>query len=796
MAPRLLFALLVAIGLGASAAEHTAEELPASDAQQIAKEAYIYGVPLIESYRALVAEGLDSANPRFQAPLNTLTSEARIYAPGDRGVKTPNPDIARSTAWLDLRTQPVVLSVPAIETDRYYSIQLVDLYGFNFRYIGTRTTGNAAGRYLIVGPRWRGEKLEGVSALIRAETDFVRAIYRTQIFDADDLDRVREIQGEYRVQSLGEVLGWPPIDKPQISPRPIGSTRGLDFLAALDLVLQFCPAVPDESIWRARLAKIGPVSGKGFDSGAWSAELRAAVNAGLDEGRAAVEAETSANRPPDLYGDRAFFGADTLKRAAGALLGLHGVSPEESLERLYVTDSEGKPLDGAASQYVLNLSGTNMPPTEAFWSLSLYDRSSEGLVANPIDRYRIDSLMLDAMKRDAGGGLSLFIQHASPGADWEANWLPAPDRPFYMVLRLYWPAPDAVSTWKAPLLFAEPPSQQPTPTSFAAGAAQEVEPLPVSEEVKPELERPTEWGEPTEVRVGVFVIDVDQVDSAEQSFAASVYYEARWNSPVLRHKGPGALHRNITEVWTPRLSIIGQQNAWEAFPEAVEIQPDGEVVYRQKLWGHFSQPLDLHDFPLDRQKLEIHIAALGLLEAHVKMVPLEREEGRKSGIARSFSVPDFDVVSWNAGPAPFTPFEGEVATAGFKLQIEIERQIGYYVLKVIIPLCLIVIMSWLPRWIDPEEIGPNIGISTTAFLTLVAYLFAITVLLPPVSYITRIDRFILLSTLMVFGSLVQTIVNSALVRKGSAGRLARSEHASRLVYPVVLGIVLVVSFVG
>ena len=319
------------------------------------------------------------------------------------------------------------------------------------------------------------------------------------------------------------------------------------------------------------------------------------------------------------------------------------------------------------------------------------------------------------------------------------------------------------------------------------------EPAVTSQEPQPELERPTVWGEPTEVRVLIFMIDVDDVDSAQQSFAASVYYEARWNSPYLKHPGPGPLHRRTTEVWTPRLVIVNQQMAWPSFPGAVEIQPDGEVIMRQKVWGRFSQQLELRDFPMDTQTLSIQLAAAGLLEQEVKLVPLE-EGSDRSGIADSLSIPDFEVLSWEAKTSPYVPTAGDGGIAGFEMRIDMRRRIPYFVTKVIVPLCLIVIMSWVPRWIDPEQVGTNIGISTTSFLTLVAYLFAINVLLPPVSYITRLDRFILLSTLMVFASLMQTVATASLTRRKKLELVERVDRWSRMIYPLILLGVLALSF--
>ena len=197
-----------------------------------------------------------------------------------------------------------------------------------------------------------------------------------------------------------------------------------------------------------------------------------------------------------------------------------------------------------------------------------------------------------------------------------------------------------------------PVQGQTDPAAGPSETAQASEPSAPEEEPKPELERPTVWGEPTKVGMAIYIIDVDEVRSAEQSFSASVYIEARWEIPTLRHEGPGPLHRAWTEVWTPRLTIINQQQAWRAFPASVEILPNGEVITRQKFWGQFSQPLDLRDFPQDQQKLTIHVVAAGLRESEVQMFPLEGEDGSKSGIAQSFSLPDFDVLSWKAEPHP------------------------------------------------------------------------------------------------------------------------------------------------
>jgi hypothetical protein len=783
---------LMALGLVVHSLPASAQTaITPGEARAIARDAYIYGVPLVENYKTMYAWSIDKKGKEFKAPFNTLNNETRIFTPEDKDVVTPNPDILQSFLWIDLRAEPLVLEVPGIVDGRYYSIQLIDMNTFNFGYIGSRTTGNAAGRYMIAGPNWQGEKPEGVNKVIRSETDFVLAIYRTQLLGPDDLDQVKSIQGQYRVQTLNAMLGTPPpkpsprIDFPKINPK---SETGPGFFSYLSFLLQCCSIDPTETELMARFARIGVVPGKAFDVSKLSPQMRKALENGIKDGEEAINTELPKAKAVEIYGTRAYLKNDYLKRAVAARVGLYGNSREEIMNSLYVTDAEGKPLDASQSNYVLNLSGGNLPPVNAFWSITMYDAKTKSLLPNQTNRYLINSVMLKDLKPGADGGLTVYIQHESPGQDKEVNWLPAPDGPFYMVMRLYWPKPEAwEGAWNAPLVWSETKKQeQPVSVLSAAEPTQEVKPAVLVEEPKPELERPSVWGEPTEVRILIYVIDVDEVSSADQNFAASVFYEARWNNPFLRHKGPGPLLRGLTEVWNPHLAIIGQQMAWPAFPNSVEIQPDGEVIYRQKVWGRFSQPLDLRDFPLDRQTLTIHLAAAGLLEEHVKMVPLEREHGRASRIASKFSVPDFTVLSWKAEPMPYFPIEGAAGTAGFQMQIEVARSVSYFIWKVIVPLCLIVIMSWLPRWIDPEQIGSNIGISTTAFLTLVAYLFAITVLLPRVSYITRMDRFILLSTFMVFTGLMQTVTNTAMIRSGKKALVEKTDRWSRLVYPMLL----------
>lgn len=775
-----------------------AQELSPIEAQSIAREAYIYGYPIVQSYRSMYTAAIDTTSDEFKASFNRLKHDENVFTPNDT-VLTPNADTLFSFLWIDLRKEPVVLSVPAIEDGRYYSIQLTDLFKFNFDYIGSRATGNNAGKYMIAGPGWLGETPDGVTKVIRCETGFAAAIYRTELRGSDDLITVRNIQQQFTVQTVSEFSGGskPDADTPIEFPAPIEDSD-LGFFSTLNFALKFCPPQNSEQELKTRFARIGLSANAPFEAGDFNTEIQAAIRKGINEGEATIAAASAKFKLAEVVGTREYLNGDyLLKRAVAAKAGRFTNSKEEALSPLYLSDAEGKPLDGSTTSYVLKFSEKDSPPVNAFWSITVYDSMSNALIPNPISRYRISSSMISTLNRDADGGLTIHVQSDSPSEELAPNWLPAPAGPFYMVMRLYWPKTEAYDgSWAPPLVWQSDATFDSTVAKPAGTeAAEEVKPSVLIDEAKPEMERPTIWGEPTEVQIVIYVIDVDEVNSADQSFAASVYYEARWKNPFLRHKGPGPMHRGVSEVWTPRLTIIGQQMVWKSFPDAVEIHPDGTVIQRQKVWGRFSQPLMLRDFPFDEQELSIHLVVAGLSEEHIKIVHLVNEAGRSSGIANKFSLPDFVVLSSKAETTPYYPDAGQVGVAGYEMKIKVSRQVTYYILKVIVPLCLIVIMSWLPRWIDPEQSGTNIGISTSSFLTLVAYLFAIMVLLPRVSYITRMDRFILLSTLTVFAGLIHTVANTVLLNKPEKKKLVeRANRWSRLVYPILLASVLLISF--
>lgn len=402
---------------------------------------------------------MDPTNPEYKAPWNQIRNIPRLFTPEDRAVQTPNSDTPYSMIGLDLRAEPMVLTVPEIEPERYFSIQLIDLYTHNFDYIGSRATGNGGGSFLVAGPNWTGDTPPGITRVIRSETDLVFGVYRTQLFGPSDLDNVKAVQAGYRAEPLSTFLGQPaPAAAPAIdfmAPlAPDAEKSSLEFFDVLNFVLQFCPTQPSEKDLMGRFARIGVGAGLDFNAEA-SAEFKAAIEQGMANAwadYASLKARVDAGEVTsgDMFGTREYLQNNYAYRMAGAILGIYGNSKQEAMYPVYSVDADGQPLNGATGKYTLQFSPGQASPVNAFWSLTLYELPSSLLSANPIDRYLINSPMLPQLVRDADGGVTLLIQHNSPGKAKEPNWLPAPNGPFFMVLRLYWPKDDVLNGSRTP----------------------------------------------------------------------------------------------------------------------------------------------------------------------------------------------------------------------------------------------------------------------------------------------------------------------------------------------------------
>jgi hypothetical protein len=441
-----------------------AATLGKGETEQITEEAFIYGFPMVMNDAVFYEYFVDKASPQYKAPPNQLYNTARVYTPKDTAVVTPNSDTPYSFVAMDLRAEPFVVCNPEIEKGRYFSIQLVDMYTFNYGYMGSRTTGNGAACHMIAGPSWKGEKPEGIGKVFRSETDFSFAIIRTQLFNSADLDKVKKIQAGYRGLPLSKfqnqpappaapAIVWPKIDK---------KSADADPFAYLNFVLTLCPPTGPAAVevpMRARFAKIGIEAGKPFPVDTLTPEQKVELETGMKNGVEKIK-QTVATLGTDEngwrvatkgFGDRAMYAGDFPLRAAAAMAGIYGNDAAEALYPMLATDSDGQKLDTGVNRYTLTFPAGQMPPANAFWSVTMYDGKTQLLIENPINRYLINSPMLPDLKKNADGSLTIRIQKDSPGKEQEANWLPAPNGPPFIVMRLYWPKDAALNgSWKPP----------------------------------------------------------------------------------------------------------------------------------------------------------------------------------------------------------------------------------------------------------------------------------------------------------------------------------------------------------
>ncbi|WP_163882419.1 DUF1254 domain-containing protein [Rhizobium laguerreae] len=447
-------------------AQNKAEWPSLLEAKDIAEEGFVYGLAPVMFYAVMQEFAVDRNSGQFKAPFNEIQNEHKVSTPDDTAVITPNSDTPYSLLWLDLRAEPMVISVPAVERDRYYSVQLIDGNTYNFGYIGSRTTGTEPGDYLVVGTDWKGETPAGIKKVFRSTTPFPLALVRTQLFNPDDMPNVVKIQAGYKARPLSTFLKQPaPPAAPKIEFIP-ATTAGIkeNFFAYLDAALQFVPETPRDKEVRAKLARIGIGPGKTFDFKELSVEHKAEMLVGMKQGDGKVDKWLAGGNKNingwnvgSFFGDEAFYNGDWVMRAGAAKGGLLGNDAVEAMYPYTRTDATGEPLDGSKHKYTITFAPGQLPPVNAFWSVTMYDGKSQFLVKNPINRYLINSPMLSGMKKDEDGSLTLYIQKDSPGADKESNWLPAPDDKIYLVMRLYWPNPATPSilpagegTWQPP----------------------------------------------------------------------------------------------------------------------------------------------------------------------------------------------------------------------------------------------------------------------------------------------------------------------------------------------------------
>jgi hypothetical protein len=430
-----------------------------AEARAIAKEAYIWGYALVDDHRIQYPYFIDKSHPEYKGDWNSIGHNTRLYTPADTTIQTINSDTLYSFIGVDVRDEPIVITVPQVDKARYYGCSLFDLWG-HCDMLGTRTTGNDAANFMVYGPGWKGETPKGIEKAFFMETALGSAALRTRLFNPGDIENVKKVQPGFKVQMLSAFLGQPSVKRTHVDfvkPLTVAQQKtSLEFFNVLNNLLQFAPTHPTEVELKARVARIGIAEGNIIDFSKLSPEIKTAFEQGMADAWVDLNAtvkkiDSGEITPGDCYGTREYLKNNYLYRAAAIYLAGNAQPKEEVIYPFISLDTDGKPLDGAANRYTIRFPGNDLPPAKQFWSLTMYTLPQRLLVANPIDRYLLNTPMMPNWVKDADGGYTFYLQNESPEKNKEPNWLPAPKGPFYMVMRLYLPGKEAQDgIWKAP----------------------------------------------------------------------------------------------------------------------------------------------------------------------------------------------------------------------------------------------------------------------------------------------------------------------------------------------------------
>jgi hypothetical protein len=302
--------------------------------------------------------------------------------------------------------------------------------------------------------------------------------------------------------------------------------------------------------------------------------------------------------------------------------------------------------------------------------------------------------------------------------------------------------------------------------------------------------RPGAQADPTEISVGLLVLDLSEINDRSQTFSADFNVRLAWDDPRLAHAGRSDICiRPLEEVWNPKLRLLNQREVRGLFDDVVHIDPSGRVSYEQRYIGTLTTIADISRFPFDTRDLSISMVAVGIEESEIRLVVNPGHAGRLDVL----SVPNWSIDEGTPRVSQFAAPDGR-RYAMFALEFNAVRRSSYYVWSAMVPLTIIVFMSWTVFWINPAHLGAQLGLSATSMLTLIAYRFTLANLLPPVSYLTRMDFFVTGASILVFLALVEAVATGSLADRGS-GELGRKiDTPARVVFPLAFLALMGVAF--
>lgn len=411
------------------------------------KEAYIYAYAMLENYRNMYKQVVDKQSASYIGGFNKFRHYPSIHTKHDNN--DFNNDVSYSWAWLDLRAEPYILSVPEVLPDRYYLAQCFDLFSHNFTCIGTRNTGFKPGKYLFYRLGWQGTLPHGITNSFPCESDLIGIRIQTAIEGEEDTPYVKAIQARYCIQSLSNFLGKPaqsPLRSIHFPAYNRNKAYSHDFIGYLNFLLGFCqtPHLSEVDLMQ-RFSRIGIGTNIPWKAAEVKPAFLCAINDGIEEAKAEIQQSLfQVDVGKGVAITRESINNNYMKRTTAAIKGLYTIPDEELWYSSFVGNG--------TYNYTLYFPAGHLPPAKFFWSITIYTLPEELLVDNPIKRYSIGD-RTRGLHYGADGSLMLYIQSQSPGKKHESNWLPAPSGDFRLAQCVYGPGlPVLKGNWKFPLL--------------------------------------------------------------------------------------------------------------------------------------------------------------------------------------------------------------------------------------------------------------------------------------------------------------------------------------------------------
>lgn len=438
---------------GERAKSSTDKSLSQEEIKQIAKETYIALFPLVYNYGTMYSQAINNDAPEYIGGFGVYKHYG-LSTPDNRDIPTPNNNTPYSWAWVDLRSEPWVLTMPPSDGNRYYVCQWDDMWGYVIDAPGSIIDGQGGGNYLLTTTDFKGQIPEGIKRVVYSESQFIGTLTRTGVNGQDDIPAMQSIQNGYVLQPLSSYIESEPKTKSEdinwIS-YDITDLKNINFFKYANFMLTYTIPNKVDQTMLENARKIGVEAGKDWQPNKMDNSFADAINEGIKEALIKIDQQVViTNDGNKLFNTREVIGKDYLNRTVGVVVGQFGNYPSQAMYPSFQKDSNGELLDGSKSNYSITFSKDELPKSDYFWSFTMYDLPNRYLVENAINRYSIGS-QTESLKINEDGSLTFYFQRESPGKDREGNWLPTPNGPFYTVLRIYGPSDSILNgTYKLP----------------------------------------------------------------------------------------------------------------------------------------------------------------------------------------------------------------------------------------------------------------------------------------------------------------------------------------------------------